>query len=116
MAITRIEIPTAILIGHNTGSAAEGFLVYADNQGNMTEIGEPTFGSIGQPMIFELPNGGTGRICTERDTDPDGREFVGCGIKPDIEIRTTLSNYMENRDPVLEKAIEYLNTDNNGYK
>lgn len=107
--IRRIELPTAILIGHNTASAAEDFLIYADNQENMTKIGEPTFGSTGQPMIFDLPNGGFGRVCTKKDTYPDGREFVGYGIKPDIEIKTTLKDYMENRDVVLEKAIEYLN-------
>jgi C-terminal processing protease CtpA/Prc len=107
--ISRIEIPTVILIGHNTASAAEDFLIYADNQENMTKIGEPTFGSTGQPMIFNLPNGGIGRVCTKKDTYQDGREFVGYGIKPDIEIKTTLSDYMENKDPVLEKAVEYLN-------
>ena len=106
--ITRIEIPTVILIGHKTASAAEDFLIYADNQENMTKIGEPTFGSTGQPMIFDLPNGGIGRVCTKKDIYPDGREFVGYGIKPDIEIKTTLTDYMENKDPVLKKAIEYL--------
>lgn len=107
--ITRIELPTAILIGYNTASAAEDFLIYADNQENMTKIGEPTFGSTGQPMIFDLPNGGFGRVCTKKDTYPDGREFVGFGIKPDIEIKMSLTDYMKNKDPVLEKAIEYLN-------
>ncbi len=107
--ISRVEIPTVILIGHNTASAAEDFLIYADNQENMTKIGEPTFGSTGQPMYFDLINGSKARICTRKDTYPDGREFVGYGIKPDIEVKTTLTDYIENKDPVLEKAIEYLN-------
>lgn len=106
----RIEIPTAILIGHNTGSAAEDFLIYSDNLKNMIKIGEPTFGSTGQPFIFELPNGGIGRVCSKKDTYPDGREFVGYGIIPDIEIKMTLPDYMENRDPVLKGAIDYLNS------
>lgn len=108
MDIKRIEMPTAILIGHNTASASEDFLIYADNQENITKIGEPTFGSTGQPMIFDLPNGGTGRVCTKKDTYPDGREFVGHGIKPDIEVKTKLSDYIQNRDVVLEKAIKHL--------
>jgi len=107
--ISGIEIPTAILIGHNTASAAEDFLVYADNQENMVKIGESTYGSSGQPMIFDLPNGGTGRVCVKEDTYPDGRKFVGFGIKPEIEVKMTLSDYIENRDSVLEKAVEYLN-------
>jgi C-terminal processing protease CtpA/Prc len=107
--ILRIEIPTVILIGHNTASAAEDFLIYADNQENMTKIGEPTFGSTGQPMYFELINGSSARICTRKDTYPDGREFVGVGIQPDIEVKKSFSDFIENKDSVLEKAIEYLN-------
>ena len=106
--IKRTEIPTAILIGHRTASAAEDFLIYADNQEHMIKIGEPTFGSTGQPMVFSLPNEGGARVCTKKDTYADGREFVGYGITPDIEVKRTLSDYMENKDPVLKKAIAYL--------
>lgn len=105
----RIIVPTVILIGHNTASAAEDFLIFADNQKHMTKIGEPTFGSTGQPMQFNLPGGGSARVCTKKDTYPDGREFVGYGIKPDIEVKKTLSDYMENKDPALDKAIRFLN-------
>lgn len=108
--ITRIEIPTAVLIGHNTASAAEDFLVYTDNQENIVKVGEPTFGSTGQPYGFELPNGGKARVCTKKDTYPNGKEFVGIGVQPDILIKTTLTDYLESKDRVLEKAIEYLKT------
>jgi C-terminal processing protease CtpA/Prc len=104
----RIVIPTVILIGNNTASAAEDFLVYADNQKHMTKIGTNTFGSTGQPFSFSLPGGGSARICTKKDTYPDGREFVGYGIKPDIEIKPSLSDYLKKNDVVLEKAIEFL--------
>lgn len=106
---SRIVVPTAILIGHGTASAAEDFLIYADNQKHMTKIGETTYGSTGQPLMFDLPNGGIARVCTKKDTYPDGREFVGIGIQPDIKVTKSLSDYIEEKDPVLEKAIEYLN-------
>jgi C-terminal processing protease CtpA/Prc len=105
---SRVVVPTAILIGHRTASAAEDFLIYADNQKHMTRIGENTYGSTGQPLFFELPNGAGFRICTKKDTYPDGREFVGYGIKPDIEVKKTLTDYIENKDPALVKAIELL--------
>lgn len=104
----RLVVPTAILIGHGTASAAEDFLIYADNQAHMIKIGEPTFGSTGQPMLFELPGGGSARVCTKKDTYPNGKEFVGYGILPDIEVKKSFKDYMEHRDPVLEKAIQYL--------
>lgn len=104
----RIIVPIVLLIGHNTASAAEDFLIFADNQKHMTKIGEPTFGSTGQPMLFDLPNGGQARICTKKDTYPNGKEFVGVGIQPDIEVRKTLSDYMENKDPALDRALDFL--------
>lgn len=109
LGISRIEIPTAILIGHTTGSAAEDFLVFASNQENIIKIGEPTYGSTGQAFVFELPGGGVGRVCTKKVTYPNGKEFVGIGIQPDITIKRTLTDYMQDKDTVLEKAIEYLN-------
>ena len=104
----RVIVPTAVLIGHGTASAAEDFLIYADKQKHMTTIGEPTYGSTGQPLRFELPHGGIARVCTKKDTYPDGREFVGVGIQPEILVRKGLTDFIENKDPVLEKALEFL--------
>ena len=104
----RIVVPTAILIGHGTASAAEDFLIYADKQEHMVKIGELTNGSTGQPLMFNLPTGGIARVCTKKDTYPDGRAFVGVGIQPDIEVSKKISDYIAHKDPVLEKAIEYL--------
>jgi len=105
----RIAVPAVILIGNNTASAAEDFLIFADNQKHMIKIGEPTFGSTGQPLMIQLPGGGSARICTKKDVYPDGREFVGYGIQPDILIKRTLDDYLNHTDPVLEAAINYLN-------
>lgn len=104
----RIVIPTVILIGHTTASAAEDFLISADNQKHMIKMGEKSFGSTGQPYLFDLPGGGSARVCTKMDTYPDGREFVGYGIKPDIEIIPKLEDYLNNKDLTLEKAVKYL--------
>jgi len=105
----RIVIPTVVMIGHHTASAAEDFLIYADHQPHFTKIGSPTYGSTGQPYHFMLPGGGLARVCTKQDTYADGREFVGVGILPDIYVEQTLSDYMANIDSALERAIKYLN-------
>lgn len=106
--IEKIVVPTVILIGNVTASAAEDFLIYADNQKHMIKIGEPTNGSTGQPIFFTLPGGGTARICTKKDIYPDGIEFVGYGIQPNILVKKTLSDFIENKDPALERAIQYF--------
>jgi len=106
--IPRFVKPTVVLISNNTASAAEDFLVAADNQKHFIKIGEPTFGSTGQPIHFDLPNGGEARVCTKKDTYPDGREFVGVGILPDIEVKQTIADFLNEKDIALEKALKYL--------
>lgn len=108
LSAKRIVVPTVLLLGHNTASAAEDFLIYADKQKHMIKMGENSFGSTGQPYMFNLPGGGSARVCTKQDTYADGREFVGYGIKPDIEVKPSLSDYLQKKDPVTEKALEYL--------
>lgn len=104
----RIVVPTVLLTGHNTASAAEDFLIYADNQKHMLRMGEHTFGSTGQPYLFDLPGGGTARVCTKKDTYPDGRAFVGVGIIPQVEVKRTLAAYLSGKDAALERAQAYL--------
>lgn len=104
----RIVVPTAILTDYFTASSAEDFLIYADNQQHMKRIGSKTFGSTGQPMRVELVKGLWARICTKDDSYPDGRAFIGVGVIPHIEVGTTIEDYKKNRDPVVEKALEYL--------
>ncbi|WP_345952481.1 S41 family peptidase [Mucilaginibacter sp. PAMB04168] len=104
----KVIVPTAVLIGHNTASAAEDFLIFADKQQHMIKIGQNTFGSTGQPYNFDLPGGGGARVCTKKDTYPDGREFVGYGIKPDIEVVPTVKDFVQNNDAALNKALAFL--------
>jgi C-terminal processing protease CtpA/Prc len=106
----RIVVPTVILTDYMTASAAEDFLVYTDNQKHMTRIGRKTFGSTGQPMSIPLGKGFGARICTKDDTYPDGRIFVGVGIAPHIEVVPTLDDMLNERDVMLEKAVEFLKT------
>ncbi|MCZ2416553.1 MAG: hypothetical protein LC132_03235, partial [Burkholderiales bacterium] len=105
----RFVKPTVVLTGHLTASAAEDFLVFADNQEHIIRMGEKTYGSTGQPFVFDLPGGGFAIVCTKKDVFKDGREFVGYGIVPHITVKRTLQDYYDQRDAVLEKALEYLN-------
>jgi C-terminal processing protease CtpA/Prc len=104
----RIVVPTVVLIGHNTASSSEDFLIYADNQKHIIKMGENTFGSTGQPYHFDLVGGAKARVCAKKDTYPNGREFVGIGIKPDIEVKPTVNDYLQKKDPVIDKALAYL--------
>ena len=52
-------------------------------------------------MNFE--NGMTFRVSTKRMYMPDGSEFEGVGIKPDVEVPPSL---VEGNDPVLDAALQ----------
>ncbi len=100
--------PLAILVGPGTISAAEDFVVLLHAGKRGIVVGERTAGSTGQPLLMPLPGGGRARICAKRDSYPDGREFVGRGIEPDVEVRPTPQDIRAGRDVVLEKAMEVI--------
>lgn len=101
-------IPTAILVGPSTYSAAEDFLSFMRAVPHGVFVGQPSAGSTGQPLAFQVPGGGWAGITSKADRMPDGTEFVGVGVQPDIEAQQTIDAYRSGRDPVLEKAVEVL--------
>lgn len=109
-SLPKIQAPLIVLTGARTGSSAEDFVMYLDAASNVTIIGEPTAGSTGSQQWFDLPGGGRGRVLVKRDSYPDGREFVGSGIQPDIPVSQTVRGIVENRDLVLEKAVDVLSS------
>ena len=74
------------------------------NRGKM--IGAKTAGSSGNPIWFKLPGGGVALVCTKQDFFPDGREYVGFGITPNIEVKPTVKDVIQNNDPALKVAIQ----------
>lgn len=79
--------PIAVLISEKTYSAGEDFVssFLSTDRGKL--IGRPTAGTTGNPIGFELHGIGGFQVCTKRDYLPDGKEFVGYGIEPDIFIK-----------------------------
>lgn len=106
--------PIALLIDESTISAAEDFCVGFRNMKRGYIIGTPSGGSTGNPIGFDLPGEGWLLICTKKDTYPDGSEFVGVGILPDIEVQETVSSFLSkaktgtDNSLATRKAIEVL--------
>lgn len=97
--------PVAVLTSPATFSAGEDFLIPLKWGKRATLVGERTGGSTGQPMIVDLGSGVKARICAKRDTYPDGSEFVGVGVIPDIEVHPTQKGIAEGKDTVLDAAL-----------
>ncbi|MBC6493035.1 S41 family peptidase [Flavihumibacter stibioxidans] len=105
---TIYEKPVVVLIGKQTYSAAEDFTVLFDAMKRGVIIGQPSGGSTGQPLFIKLPGGGTFRVCIKKDTYPDGKEFVGVGIQPNIFVPESADSFVKGEDVELNKALEYL--------
>ena len=100
--------PVVVLTSARTFSAAEDFVVAFDYMKRGAIIGELTGGSTGQPLEIQLPGGLTAHICTKRDSYPDGKEFVGIGVQPQVAVRRTVIGMRAGMDEVLEAALDYL--------
>jgi hypothetical protein len=100
--------PLVVLTGPGTFSAAEDFLVPLKYSRRALLVGEKTAGSTGNPISVALPGGGTFRVVSKRDMFPDGTEFEGVGIIPDVEVKVMQQDIIEERDPVLIKGVEVI--------
>ena len=96
--------PVYVLTSPATCSAAEDFLIPLRAAKRITIIGEPSCGSTGQPLEFSI-YGATARVCTKWDRFPDGTEFVGVGVIPDVLAARTKDDVATGRDTVLEAAL-----------
>ncbi len=106
--------PVVLLINEGTFSSAEDFCVGFRSMKRGYIIGTPSGGSTGNAIYFDLPGGGRLQICTKKDTYPDGTEFVGVGIIPDIEVKETIPSFLSTMQSEIDnslatrKAIEIL--------
>jgi C-terminal processing protease CtpA/Prc len=70
-------------------------------------VGEPTGGSIGDPLAFALPGGGSARVSTSRLT---GSTLLGNGVQPDVPVPATAADFLAGRDAALKAGIAELKT------
>jgi carboxyl-terminal processing protease len=96
----------ALLIDAGCHSACEDFtLPFKDNHRALV-VGETTAGSTGQPYMLDLGHEMMLMVGAKRAMFPDGAQFEGVGIKPDVQITPTVDDLRQGRDPVLEAALK----------
>jgi C-terminal processing protease CtpA/Prc len=100
------EKPVNVIADESSFSGAEDFCLGFTTIKRGRLIGRKTAGSTGSPIMFNLPGGALALVCAKKDLFPDGREFVGYGIKPDIEVEAKIKDVLEKHDAILDAAIE----------
>jgi hypothetical protein len=100
--------PLYLLVNSGTASAAEDIVVILQGCGRATIIGTPTLGSTGNSIRFSLPGGGSVRICVAKVKFANGEDFIPMGIQPDILLHRTIKGIIDNRDEILESALNFV--------
>jgi hypothetical protein len=98
----------AILINEITQSHAEFSAMAYSMAPNAKLFGSPTAGADGNISYIYLPGNIKTSISGIGIYHPDGRETQRVGILPDVEAKPTIKGIKEERDEVLEKAIEWI--------
>ena len=99
---------TVMLIDERAASQAEhsGLLLRAANGTKF--VGSHTTGVNGEITTFTTPGAITIGFTGQSVKFPDGKQLQRIGLVPDIFVKPTVKGIRENRDEVLEKAIQFL--------
>jgi len=102
------EIPVVLLVDGGTASASEIFAGALQDQGRAVLVGQKTYGKASVQQVFDLSDGSSVHITSNKWLTPDRRQIDGQGLAPDYEIPITDEDREQSRDPQLDRAIEYL--------
>jgi len=86
--------------------ACEDFVMPFKFAKRATLVGETTAGTYSMTRHLDLPNGMMLNISAVRHTFPDGSQFEGVGITPDVAVENTAEDLRAGRDNVLDKALQ----------
>jgi carboxyl-terminal processing protease len=85
--------------------ACEDFVMPFKYSKRATLVGETTAGSFSMTRHVDFDNGMILNIAAVHHTFPDGSQFEGVGIAPDVAIAITPDDLRAGRDPALQKAL-----------
>lgn len=105
----RIEGKTVFLTDGSAISYSESVMGYIKDQRLATIIGEPTAGANGNVAAVALPGGFAFRFTGLKVTHHDGSQHYTKGIGPDILMAPSIQGIIDQRDELLEKAVEVIN-------
>jgi carboxyl-terminal processing protease len=101
--------PLVILIDAGTASASEIVAGALKDRGRATLIGNSqTFGKGSVQLVFDLSDGSSVHVTSARWLTPNRNQLDQSGLEPDFLVDVTQEDIDNGRDPVLERAIVFL--------
>lgn len=101
--------PLAVVVSHDTASAAEIFAQLIQDYGRGYVIGSPTAGATLTSVFWPLAGGGKLQLSVYDYRSPKGRRLEGNGVMPDFILDPSDEGPAErSEDQVLKTAIDVL--------
>jgi C-terminal processing protease CtpA/Prc len=97
--------PIVVLTSTRSFSATDIFAATFKALGRGLIVGQPTAGGTGDPLVFALPGGGTGRVSTSGVVD---NPLIGRGVIPDVAVARTARDFLVGRDATLDAGVAAL--------
>src|SRR6476620_634069 len=102
------KVPLIILVSQNTTGFPEILAASLQMHKRAVVIGETTPGAVEASTPYYLPDGSEAIIETTSFVLPNGGEVGTTGVVPDISLQQGWDDVVPNNDPVLDRAIQYL--------
>ncbi|HEY1629886.1 MAG TPA: S41 family peptidase [Rhizomicrobium sp.] len=100
--------PVVVLIGGDTGSAAEGF-AWAMRKAPMAKfVGRRTAGALLSAADFDLPGGWKLTVPVQGVWGANGTDYRDKAVDPDYAVRWSRADMCAGRDPDIAKALSLL--------
>lgn len=98
----------AILVNEGSASASEILAGALREHNKATLIGSKTFGKGSVQELIPVTSDTSLKVTVAHWFTPLGNSISSGGLTPDIEVKLTKENTKDGKDPVMEKAVEYL--------
>jgi carboxyl-terminal processing protease len=104
----RYTRPVIVLIGGDTGSAAEGFAWSMRKAPLAKLVGRRTAGALLSAQEFDLPGGWKLTVPVQGVWGADGRDYRDRAVDPDYVVPWTRADYCAGHDPDITRALSLL--------
>lgn len=103
------NLKVVVLIDKGSASASEILAGALKDNGIATLIGTRSFGKGSVQELVEI-GGGSLKVTIARWLTPSGRSISDGGLTPDIEVDRTAEDFKAEKDPQMDRAVEFLTT------
>jgi len=102
------DLTLAVLVNRGSASASEIVASALRDHNRAVLIGETTFGKGSIQVPFDLSDGSSLRVTAGNWITAGGRTIHGLGVAPTIDVKLTLDDERNKRDPVLDRALDWF--------